>query len=184
MIEQNHECYVSLEVAKLLKQAGFDWKVDTLYFSMQDDDYLIKEGLIRCTDYFTNGDQRGTRNIFHNWNQLNTKRGDYYAFVSKKNFLEFDYEIIKKDTTLISAPTLDVAQRWLREVRHRSIEVKSFVDGTVDNRGKWWIWHMYDFNPPIDWVLLMSSDCRYSTYEEAQEAGIKKALELILDKGE
>ena len=27
----NHECYVSLEVAKLLKEAGFDWECQSYY---------------------------------------------------------------------------------------------------------------------------------------------------------
>ena len=27
----NHECYVSLEVAKLLKEAGFDWECTHKY---------------------------------------------------------------------------------------------------------------------------------------------------------
>jgi hypothetical protein len=141
MTTVNHECYVSLEVAKLLREAGFDWECREYYYN-----------------FTTTGWSLSFDDNFVNWNSW----GEQY----------------------ISAPTLDVAQRWLREIRHRSIEVKSFVDGTVDNRGKWWIWHMYDFNPPIDWVLLMSSDCRYSTYEEAQEASIKKALEIILEKGE
>ena len=25
----NHECYISLEIAKLLKEAGFDWKLNS-----------------------------------------------------------------------------------------------------------------------------------------------------------
>ena len=33
MMEQNHECYVSLEVAKLLKRAGFNWKVNHYYLT-------------------------------------------------------------------------------------------------------------------------------------------------------
>lgn len=181
MITKNHECYVSLEVAKLLKKAGFDWKVDTLYFSMQDDDYLIKEELIKCTDYFPNGGQRGTGNIFHNWNQLNTKRGDYYAFVSKKNFLEFDYEIIKKDTTLISAPTLDVTQRWLREVKGIEVYAHVFYD-TYDTSEGWDV-YVYEVNhiakQTEDWI---NSYDVYHSYEEAQEAGIKKVLEIILEK--
>lgn len=31
MITVNNECYVSLEIAKLLKQLGFDWKVTSYY---------------------------------------------------------------------------------------------------------------------------------------------------------
>ena len=33
METMNHECYVSLEVAKLLKEAGFDWEIKTFYFN-------------------------------------------------------------------------------------------------------------------------------------------------------
>ena len=33
METMNHECYVSLEVAKLLKEAGFDWEC-THYYSV------------------------------------------------------------------------------------------------------------------------------------------------------
>ena len=29
----NHECYVSLEVAKLLKDAGFDWECKEYYYN-------------------------------------------------------------------------------------------------------------------------------------------------------
>ena len=32
MIEQNHEYYVSLEVAKLLEEAGFDWGCKKIHF--------------------------------------------------------------------------------------------------------------------------------------------------------
>ena len=33
METMNHEYYVSLEVAKLLKEAGFDWEIKTFYFN-------------------------------------------------------------------------------------------------------------------------------------------------------
>ena len=143
MKEINHEYYVSPEVAKLLKQAGFDWECRMIHFCYVEDDNM--------------------------WNLEDNHK-------QARRILKLDYCLL--------APTLEVAQRWLREVKHKSIEVKSFVDGTVENIGKWWIWHVYNFNPPIDWVFLRRSGCRYSTYEEAQEAGIKKALEIILKKEE
>ena len=31
METSNHECYISLDVAKLLKEAGFDWKCRCYY---------------------------------------------------------------------------------------------------------------------------------------------------------
>ena len=33
MITINHECFVSLEVAKLLKKVGFDWKCNGVFLS-------------------------------------------------------------------------------------------------------------------------------------------------------
>lgn len=160
-----HESYVSLETAKLLKQAGFDWGCDTFYgldvrykgkAIDEDKEYELKvRGKGKEIEYVDGG-------MVYNFYHTNKEGKDFCGY---------------------SRPSLAVAQKWLREIKHRSVEVKSFVDGTVENRGKWWIWHIYNFNPPIDWILLIGSDCRYSTYEESQEAGIKKALELILEKG-
>ena len=130
MIEQNHECYVSLEVAKLLKEAGFDWECPDKY----------ERSIIACR-----------------------------------------YEDYEK-------PTLDVAQRWLREVK--SIEAVPwrwptkvlFVSGY-----KPWSYRIITYrdleNVDID-DFNASGEDYFKTYEEAQEAGIKKALEIILEKGE
>ena len=60
-----HEYYVSLEVAKLLKEAGFDWEVEYVYNFGK---------LIRSVAHPVLGNE-------------------------------------------LAAPTLDVAQRWLREVK-------------------------------------------------------------------
>lgn len=110
----NHETHVSLEVAKLLKEAGFDWECDKSYDCTNSD-------CVRYEEY--------------------------------------------------SAPTLDVAQRWLREVRCEYIVVHPIVN-------KWF----YSIHRPNFGHYYR--DKKFSTYEEAQEAGIKKALELILEKVE
>ena len=119
MTTVNHECYVSLEVAKLLKKAGFDWQ-----------------------DYFVAHSIDG----------------------------QFHWEI-----------PLHIAQRWLREVKGIHICVKAneasanckyFVTVIVSDT-KWG--NIQDDN---------RKTIMFDTYEEAQEAGIKKALELILEKGE
>lgn len=85
------------------------------------------------------------------------------------------------DTQLYSAPTLEVAQRWLREVKNCYVGVEVFVHNLDKNN----IYYTYN------WIVYLDGD-RYSGsdidttryYEVSQESGIKKALELILEKGE
>ena len=119
----NHECYVSLEVAKLLKKAGFVWECKMIHFCYVEDDYM--------------------------WNlEDNDKKA--------RSILKLDYCLL--------APTLDVAQRWLRE--------------------KWDLITTIDYNYKKGTFLCKvysKAECLsilfdFLVYEEAQEAGIKKAL--------
>ena len=133
----NHEYYVSLEVAKLLEQVGFDWKCKYAYIVTSEGDMPIgEEGML--TDYVENV----------NW--------------------------------VVKAPTLDVAQRWLREVK----DIDVYIFPTTNNkRGCVYEWGIKTFGRAL-WVEGQPYTNQYETYEEAQEAGIKKALEIILEKGE
>ena len=121
----NHECYISLEIAKLLKEAGFDWEIKTFYFN----------------------------------NELGeTMLGD----VKNHNF----------SNQFISAPTLAVVQQWLREVKNVDVfayrnEPKDKFESIVSVNKKW-----------------STTGMCINTYEEALETAIKKALEMILEKGE
>jgi len=126
-----HESYVSLETAKMLKQAGFDWECPQAYDIMDGD---------IC------------------------------------NVSPWDVENLGG---FVYAPTLEVAQRWLREVKNCDIYV-------TPTNGLYFV-HIRKYLEPVE------TKCEYSeypnkfvchTYEEAQEAGIKKALEIILEKGE
>ena len=116
----NHEYYVSLEVAKLLKEAGFDWEIKTFYFMDQLGETML-------------GDAKN-----HNFSNQ-----------------------------FISAPTLEVAQRWLREVKNIDVfayrnEPKDKFESIVSFDKKW-----------------STTGMCINTYEEALEAGIKKVLEII-----
>ena len=129
----NHESYVSLEVAELLKEVGFNWE---------------------CRGYY---DRRTLR----------------FNFVWNHNE--------KGASTQCAAPTLEVAQRWLREVKNCSIMIDVFVHNLDKNN----IYYTHNWIMYLDGERYSGSnwdDTRY--YEVAQEAGIKKALELILKKGE
>ena len=156
----NHETYVSLEVAKLLKDAGFDW---------------------------------GT---FSHWTESDTNNSDFkFSGLSDKPILYDGHTPIDEDACIgrkkdwnnynnecpliynYSAPTLDVAQQWLREVKNCYAGVEVFVHDLDKNN----IYYTYN------WVVYFNGD-RYSGsdydttryYEVAQEASIKKTLKLIL----
>lgn len=77
-----------------------------------------------------------------------------------------------------SAPTIEVAQRWLRVVKGIHLYIRPILDE-----------HKYVVTVVVDdltWGQVNDNNGtskRFNTYEEAQEAGIKKALEMILEKG-
>lgn len=144
----NHECYVSFEVAKLLKEVGFDWKVNHYYF-MQDGETETK------SDF---------RHPAQNYNeQMTTMDSESFKF------------------EVYSRPTLNVAQRWLREVKNCSVIIDIFVHNLDKNN----IYYTYNWIVYFNDDRYSGSDCNIARYYEvAQEAGIKKALELILEKGE
>ena len=138
----NHEYYVSLEVAKLLKEVGFNWEIMSFYTND------ISEG---CESEY---ELRLVR--FDNWNGINKSWCD-----------------------LVSCPTLEIAQRWLRVVKGIHLYVRPILDE-----------HKYVVTVVIDdltWGQVNDNNGiskRFNTYEEAQEMGIKKAIEIILEKGE
>ena len=73
-------------------------------------------------------------------------------------------------------PTQALAAKWLREV-HRIVMDVTFAPPYV-NGGVWqyFVGKMDDMVWPGDYEL---SDCKYETYEEALEYGLKRGLELI-----
>ena len=133
------------------------------YISFEVSQLLKEAGFDwKCRCYYeTSGRLRGTtRGDFNNYN---------LPFV-----LENNGPVIQ----LYSAPTLEVAQRWLREVKglhicvkadEASINCKYFVTVIVSD---------------TNWGNVQDENKKtilFNTYEEAQEAGIKKALEIILE---
>lgn len=134
METENHEYYVSPEIANLLEKAGFDWRCRKCYnkgvlFDMESDE--IRE---QCPQHSS-------------------------------------YDVL--------APTLEVAQRWLREVKgfEVTIDWSVIVNGKiVDFNGRGYNFHVESDNSAD------GSDDKFPSYEQAQEAGIKKALEIMLEK--
>ena len=90
-----------------------------------------------------------------------------------------DYNFMN-GSIIFSAPTLGVVQRWLRE--------KKNIDVVVLRAMQWkqfyyTIEHEENRTSKIDFMSL-NEDMWWFKYEEALESGIKKALEIILEKGE
>ena len=146
----NHECYVSLEVAKLFKEAGFDWE---------------------CTHYYS-------------VNTLHEPNNGFIHIYKQYEALFYDHNRTKMP--VYSAPTLDVAQKWLREVKHLDISIH--YDPTIKSQP--YVYFIYDVEEKFNDILGIISPITHSysdgyfyKYEEAQEGGIKKALEII-NKGE
>ena len=123
------EDYVSFELAKLLKEKGFDVYVSSFY----DDE----------------GEFSG-KEVNWNWNI-----GPRY-----------------------SAPTFQMAMKWLREVHriHISITPLSFEDGIF------WMYKIIKLWSDNNCSELHRSDSRvgFNTYEEACEAAIKYCLENLI----
>lgn len=148
----NHEYYVSLEVAKLLKEAGFDWEVNHSYPNVSALDNS-------CSGYMED------LSFYHNLND-----GKYGG---------------------LSVPTLEVAQRWLREVKKIYIGIVALENKHAVTNSDGWTFHYEYGEPTFDCDIqnercetIITLDDSFDTYEQAQEASIKKALEIILEKGE
>ena len=136
METMNHECYVSFEIAKLLKEVGFDWE----------------EHYPRNFCYVNDNTELFDKSVLKNY--------------------------IGEDDVIYLAPTLEVAQRWLREVK----DIDVYIFPTTNNkRGCVYEWGIKTFGRAL-WVEGQPYTNQYETYEEALEVGIKKAIEIILKK--
>ena len=72
-----------------------------------------------------------------------------------------------------SAPTLAVAQRWLREEKNKLVHVISYRDNGSDKVAGY-CFKVYE--------LSQGWEYNYFTYEEALEAGIRKCLIKLLEE--
>ena len=140
----NKEQYVTFEVAKLLKEKGFDWFTYG-YYTMDDYD---------CPPYF------GIENLCaDNWNGQDDEVNDFW----------------------FSAPTQQMACRWLREVHKIDISV------TPDD-GSWWIkvTELESWSSVFNGKVLNSDDIKYayegdtSTKEGCYEAGLWYVLKNLI----
>lgn len=110
--------------------------------------------------YFT---QNGETELKYNFKH---PAQNYNESMATMDSMSFEFEVC-------SCPTLEVAQRWLREVKDYSI---------YPTRGDYKI-YVLDINDASGFSRTYELNSNL-TYEESQESGIKKVLKLILEEGE
>lgn len=134
------EDYISFEVAKLLKEKGFDGECDYLY---------VNGNIVRAQGYRCN------------WNKGETIFADY------KNEC--------------SAPTLQMAMKWLRKVHKLYVSVIPAVLNWEhqDIQDGWAceVTHLSDLSYDGDYEFFQK---KYQTYESACEAAIRYCLENLI----
>lgn len=117
-------------------------------------------------------------------------QGFYKENVFYSGSIEYCSNYHYQESVYAKTPSLYVAQRWLREVKRIFITVSvyavieqgheitdsdkfSVYAETWDSQSEFW----------NKWSSIFEID-DFNTYELALEAGIKRALEIILEKGE
>ena len=95
----------------------------------------------------------------------------------------FEVEEVYQDWTTrwkayISAPTLQMAMKWLREVHNISIEAVYDCSNGKTETISWWFANIKHINPGSS----KENDCltAYDSYEEACEAAIKYCLQNLI----
>jgi hypothetical protein len=153
------EQLISFKTAKLAKEKGFKELCDSHYF----EDGEFRENTI--TNYNDGEVTYEIEEFEENWND---------GFLTKKNG-ERCFGCSKSQGYLdtFSAPTQALLQKWLRE------EHKMIVEIIFDYEYE--VWEFECFYPDsVDKAVTYYSDIfQFKTYEEALEAGLKQALELI-----
>ena len=128
-----HETYVSLETAKLLKQTGFDWECDKIYYCYHEDN--------------------------DTWDLESNNKNHF-------RILELDYCLL--------APSLAVAQKWLREAKEITVNATDYCQEGSALYSKWrWYYHSKNGK-------FMDAVWDFHSYEQALEAGIQKCLSELL----
>ena len=141
------EDYVSFEIAKLLKERGFDW---------------------HCTKFYNN------LNLNRTFKLYNAQQFEGISTVSNK-MLDDCFLPLQLKSIGYTAPTLQMAMKWLREVHHIYIQINLYL---VPKGYGADIIHI-DSMDTLAYVRK-EDESQYDTYEQAAEAAIKYYLENLI----
>jgi len=150
MIEED---YVSFEVAKLLKEKGFNHWCYKSYGTA-----VYHKGIPISFDEECDLKSEGLE--------------DEIEYVEGGYLYDFGCDNRKKDAKVWAAPTLQMAMKWLRE----TFEIHCQIDCPIAASN--WVYGIRDLYKD-EWVTLRNMG-DYETYEEACEAAIKYVLENLI----
>ena len=158
------EDYVSLEVAKLLKERGFKEWCSYFYGTAvrhngedidEDEEYELKaEG-----------------------------RGDEIEYVEGGHLYHFNCNNSKEDINIWACPTQSLAMKWLRG-KGLHINASISYDYSEDADGnivdKWTFWLFEIFSSFGGDIIYTEEVNEYDSYEQAVEAALKYSLENLI----
>ena len=147
------EDYVSFEIAKLLKEKGFDCNTNC---------YYVEDSV--------------TRTLFYS-----PIRENHNASIENN---EFDIHINISNGKM-SAPTLQMVMKWLREEKNFFIEIQCYGCEANEKAHFEYSYVIEEFVKYEDECLTLGLEhikgkSRFNSYEEACEAAIKYCLEKLV----
>lgn len=168
----NKEDYVSLQVAKLLKEKGFDWRTNSMFCKV----YRIKDEIIEKypglsdDDYYAlfkdNGDNLSRENVY-----------DYYIEPVNIPGRNLEVYFISHPSLICARPTLYEAQKWIRLSYGIYVYPSVYLSKDNDESCIYTV-DSYKYNNDC-WEAFIINTIKYETYEEALNAGILEVLKLI-----
>lgn len=149
------EQLISFNTAKLAKEKGF--KTDHLWY--QDDGVPVR------FPYFVTFQSGG------NEENIITK---FIRDSMDRDGISYDYSPLTNLTYYLT-PTQSLLQKWLREKHSINVEVEGYYSDVWKTK----IFELVDSSKHASYKELNDSTISFKTYEEALEAGLTKALNLI-----
>lgn len=147
------EDYVSLEVAKLLKERGFrEW----------------------CSYFYGTAVQHNGEDIDEDEEyELKAEgRGDEIEYIEGGHLYHFNCNNSKEDINIWACPTQSLATKWLREIYDIFIVIRRGLTGTG------WVYSHEIYKDSQCWHAQYGAS--YNTYEEAVEKALKFSLEKLI----
>jgi hypothetical protein len=145
------EDYVSSEIAKLLKEKGFDEKSQKVY--MHNGQLLWAQIFMEGESFINNKDI----DLVANYNDWNIYTQGEYAYL---------------------CPTLQMAMKWLREEHNLFIQVTIVPHTTITMEQKYYLFSIHKDRRRLRRNDVPTN--YYNTYEQACEIAIKYCLKNIL----
>lgn len=155
----NEEQYVTFDVAKLLKEKGFDWKTDFVWY----------EHLPLSLDWRNKANQKAMDYFY--FNETTEHHSCYRNCDKKPSYINGD---------IYSAPTQQMACRWLRE-EHKIYITTEPLEMFKKERIVYEpiIYLLNDFDDfALEYKTVHLKEC--DTYEDAIEAALKYVLKNLI----